>query len=366
MDYGKLLTAMKELSDAKGLSTDAVLDSLKKGIKSALKKETGDSTDNVVFDIDLSKGMFNVYIAMDIVPQEEIENPCVQISLEDAREISPAYELGGRYLKPVDVTKFNRNYAKKVKQGVHDSVRTEEKRALEGRWNEIQGTTVKAAVTRLEPATGDVYIKLRETEIRLYRRDQIPGEELAAGQHISVFIPTPVKKEIGDGKEDKISFRVTRTAEELVKGVLAAAVPEISDGLVEVKAVSRRPGVRSKVAVFSSDPNVDAVGSCVGPKKSRINEVCRELAGEKVDVVYWSNDPVEFVKQALKPATVIGVNFRDNINKSCEVTVPDNQLSLAIGAKGINAALAAKLTGMKIDIKPESGFFTRENENDNN
>ena len=197
-------------------------------------------------------------------------------------------------------------------------------------------------------------IEINHNEVLLMRQDQIPGEVLHVGDIIKVYI-TGVSKEYKEGAK-KQSLRITRTDRGLIKRLFELECPEIYDGTVEIKAVSRTPGSRSKIAVISNDPNVDAVGACIGTQKSRINAVTKELKGEKIDVVLWSEDLEEFIKQALKPAEVLRVVITnpDPKKKECKAIVPDNQLSLAIGNKGQNALLAAKLTSCKIDIKAES------------
>ena len=207
---------------------------------------------------------------------------------------------------------------------------------------------------KVETRTGNATIVIDGNEIQLYKSDQIPGEVLTEGTMIKVLVSTGAE----GGKRQY--FKVTRTHRDLIKRLFELEVPEIYDGIVEIKAISREAGIRSKIAVISHDENIDAVGSCIGPARSRISKVCEELAGEKIDVVLYSDVPEEFIAQALKPADVVSVEIPDQEVKACTVLVPDGQLSLAIGNKGQNAKLAAKLTGYKIDIRPESGYFTAE------
>ena len=207
----------------------------------------------------------------------------------------------------------------------------------------------------METDSLNALVSVNGTEIMLFRSDQIPGEKLKEGDVIKVFVS-------GVSSADRRpTLRVSRTNRDLIRRLFELEVPEIGDGTVEIKAVSREAGSRSKIAVISNNENVDALGACIGPQKSRITKICEELCGEKIDVVMYSEDPKEFIKQALKPANVINVDIPDEEVRACSVTVPDSQLSLAIGNKGQNAKLAARLTGYKIDIKPESGRFFGDN-----
>jgi len=215
-----------------------------------------------------------------------------------------------------------------------------------------ENEAVSALVTRVEPKTGHATIEINKNETLLMRNDQIPGEVLTEGQVVKVYI-TGVSREYKEGTKRQ-SLRITRTDKGLIKRLFELECPEIYDGTVEIKSISRAPGSRSKIAVISNDPNVDAVGTCIGPQKSRITAVTKEIKGEKIDVVLYSEEPEEFIKQALKPAEVTQVVINDPTVRACKAIVPDNQLSLAIGNKGQNAWLAAKLTGYKIDIKAES------------
>ncbi|MCL2696824.1 MAG: transcription termination factor NusA, partial [Oscillospiraceae bacterium] len=211
-----------------------------------------------------------------------------------------------------------------------------------------------ANVIKVEPASGNATLEINGSEVMLFKGDQIPDEEINQGDIIKVYVSGV------SANDRRPTLKISRTHKELVKRLFELEVPEIYDGVVEVRAVSREPGQRSKMAVISNDPNVDAVGSCIGPSRSRVSRICNELCGEKIDIITWSEDPKEFIKQALRPAEVVDVDIPDEEIRACAVTVPDNQLSLAIGNKGQNAKLAARLTGFKIDIKPESGFFEQE------
>ena len=210
---------------------------------------------------------------------------------------------------------------------------------------------VTAVVQKIEPKTGNATIEIDKNETVLFKNEQIPGEELVEGDRIKVYVSDVVNS------DKRCSLKVSRTHKDLVKRLFEMEVPEIYDGTVEVKAISREAGSRTKIAVYSKDENVDAVGSCIGPKGIRVANIVDELNGEKIDVVKYSEDPAEFISQALSPADVVSVEIVEGDIRACKVKVPDHQLSLAIGNKGQNAKLAARLTGYKIDIRPESGFF---------
>ena len=217
----------------------------------------------------------------------------------------------------------------------------------------MQNEALSAEVKKVETTSGNAIVSVNGHEVTLFKSDQIPGETLREGDIVKVFVS-------GVSASDKRpTLKVSRTHRDLIKRLFELEVPEIYDGTVEIKSISREAGSRSKMAVISNNENVDALGACIGPQRSRITKICEELRGEKIDVVMYSDDPVEYIKQALKPATVISVDIPNEEVRACVVTVPDNQLSLAIGNKGQNAKLAARLTGYKIDIKPESGFFER-------
>ncbi|MBQ2580301.1 MAG: transcription termination factor NusA, partial [Ruminococcus sp.] len=213
---------------------------------------------------------------------------------------------------------------------------------------------VSAVVQKVEPGTLNAIVTIDKNEVYFIRKEQIPGEVLKAGDMIKVYVAG-----IANSEKRQPVIRISRTQREFVKRLFEIEVPEIADGTVEIKAISRVAGARSKIAVISKDPNVDAVGACIGPKKSRITAVVNELNGEKIDVITYSEDPAEFIAKSLAPAEVIRVDLLEDlvegekVQKRCQVIVPNNQLSLAIGNKGQNAKLAAGLTGYKIDILPE-------------
>ena len=213
---------------------------------------------------------------------------------------------------------------------------------------------VSATVTSIDPVTGNATLKIGKSDAILPRSEQVPNETLVEGQIIKVYIVDVRETEKGP------KIMISRTHPGFVRRLFEMEVPEIFDGIVEIKAVSREAGARTKMAVYSKDENVDPIGACIGPKGQRVSTIVEELGGEKIDIVKYSDDITAFVSEALSPASVVSVEIIDEAAKSCRASVPDHQLSLAIGNKGQNARLAAKLTGWKIDIRPESGYYGEE------
>lgn len=355
-DMMDFFTALTEYAQEKGIDKDVFVAKIKSAIEKSLKTNMHleDKDSEVVFvNIDFERQIFNVSVLKEVIEVEDtLYEPEIEIILEDARKIDPNVQVGDHIRVPVDTHEFKRIAAKNAKDLIKQGFRDVERQQLSEMWGEYENEAVSAIVTKIEPKTGHATIEVNHNEVLLMRQDQIPGEVLHVGDVIKVYI-TGVSKEYKEGAKRQ-SLRITRTDKGLIKRLFELECPEIYDGTVEIKSTSRAPGSRSKIAVISNDPNVDAVGACIGTQKSRINAVTKELKGEKVDVVLYSEDPEEFIKQALKPAEVLRVVINDPHVRACKAIVPDNQLSLAIGNKGQNALLAAKLTGFKIDIKAES------------
>ena len=355
-DMMDFFTALTEYAQEKGIDRDVFVSKIKSAIEKSLKTNMHleDKDSEVVFvNIDFDRHIFNVSVLKEVIEVvDTLYEPEIEIVLEDARKIDPNAQVGDHIRVPVDTHEFKRIAAKNAKDLIKQGFRDVERQQLSEMWGEYENEAVSAIVTKIEPKTGHATIEVNHNEVLLMRQDQIPGEVLHVGDVIKVYI-TGVSKEYKEGAKRQ-SLRITRTDKGLIKRLFELECPEIYDGTVEIKSTSRAPGSRSKIAVISNDPNVDAVGACIGTQKSRINAVTKELKGEKVDVVLYSDDPEEFIKQALKPAEVLRVVINDPHVRACKAIVPDNQLSLAIGNKGQNALLAAKLTGSKIDIKAES------------
>lgn len=356
-DYGNIFDNLEALAAEKGIDIEILAEKIKSAIERSLRTTLHyDDTENyVVVEVDVKKRIFDVAILKEVIEVEDsLYEPDKEIVLEEAKKIDKNAELGDHVRCPIDTKMFKRIAAKNAKDLIRQGFSTAESQRLSEIWGPYQNEAVSAVVTKVEPKTGFATLEINHNEALLPRTEQIPGETLVEGQVVKVFI-SGVSKEHKEGEKNQ-TLKISRTDKMLIKRLFELECPEIHDGIVEIKAVSRAPGSRSKIAVFSNDPNVDPLGACIGPQKSRINAVTKEIKGEKVDVVLYSEDPEEFIKQALKPAEAsrVVITNPNPDKRSCVAVVPDNQLSLAIGNKGQNAYLAAKLTGYKIDIKSES------------
>lgn len=293
-----------------------------------------------------------MYLRKEIV--EEVEDPNRQYLLDKAKQVDPTACVGRFVRIKLDTKQFGRVAAQTarniIRQGIRDSERGQMMEEFQSKHQEL----VSGLVERIDPRTGAISLRLGKAEAVLPKNEQIGGENVKEGDYIKVYVVDVRETEKGP------KAIISRTHPDLVKRMFETEVPEIYDGTVEIKAVSREAGSRTKLAVMSNDPAVDAVGACIGARGSRVSEIVDELGGEKIDIVEYSEEPKQFIAAALSPANVLSVELAEDGSRSCRVTVPDNQLSLAIGNKGQNARLAAKLTGWKIDIKPESGFYGEE------
>ena len=344
----ELMEALTLLAKEKGIEAEVLVEKIQAALVIAIKKDYPRS-ENINFDIDLAKGKFDVAILKNVV--ETVEDPANEITLEDARAVSKRLSIGDMCPLKLDTKHFGRIAAQTAKQVIKQGIKEVEREQLVAQWGDLQNEAISAEVKKIETDSLNALVSVNGSEVMLFRNDQIPGEVLHEGDIVKVFVS-------GVSSADRRpTLRVSRTHRDLIRRLFELEVPEIADGTVEIKSISREAGSRSKVAVISNNENVDALGACIGPQRGRISKICEELCGEKIDVVKYSDDPKEYIKQALKPANVISVDIPDEEVRACSVVVPDNQLSLAIGNKGQNAKLAARLTGFKIDIKPESGFF---------
>ncbi len=364
-DYGDFYENLEALAEEKGIDSEILAEKIKYAIERSLRSNLhfDDDEDFVKVEIDPKNKVFDVSILKEVIEVEDtLYEPEKEIVLEEARKIDPTLEVGDHVRCPIDTKMFKRIAAKNAKDLIRQGFSNAERQHLSEIWGQYENEAVSAVVTKIEPQTRHVTLEINHNEVLLLKDDQIPGETFEVGQVVKVFI-SGVSKEYKEGEKNQY-LKVSRTDKWLIKRLFELECPEIYDGTVEIKAVSRAPGSRSKIAVMSSDPNVDAVGACIGPQRSRINAVIKEIRGEKIDVVLYSDDPEEFIMQALKPAETLRVIISDpNPEKrSCKVIVPDNQLSLAIGNKGQNAWLAAKLTGYKIDIKAQSAVTPKDYE----
>ena len=345
--------ALAMLEKERGLPADYLLEKIKNAIVIAVKKDYEVEDENVSVVIEPDQGKFSVSLLKTVV--EEVEDPATEISLEEAQQKKKSCKAGDEYAIPLKTKDFGRIAAQTAKhvirQGLKEAERSQMYAEMQSKAHEI----ISAVVTNIEPVKGIVTLELGKGGVAtLPRNEQVAGEELREGQHVKVYVVDVMETERGP------RMMISRTHPGLVKRMFEMEVPEIFDGTVEIKAISREAGARTKMAVWSKDENVDPVGACIGPRGQRVANIVEELGGEKIDIVRWSEDPAQFISAALSPATVVGVELLEGDTKSCRVTVPDHQLSLAIGNKGQNARLAAKLTGWKIDIRPESGYYGEE------
>lgn len=347
----ELIQALHDLEKEKGIEFDVLVEAIEAALISAYKKNFG-TLQNVRVAFNKETGEIKVFSRKTIV--ENVSDPRMEISLEEARKLDPRYELDDVVETEETPQKFGRIAAQTAKQVVVQRIREAERDLIYDEFTNREGDIITGIIQRIENRA--VLIDFGKTEAILSNNEQIPGEQYLQGARIKTFIIEVKKTTKGP------QILVSRTHPGLLKRLFELEVPEIHDGIVEIKSVSREAGSRSKIAVFSKNDNVDPVGSCVGPKGMRVQNIVQELKGEKIDIVKWSSDPAEFIANALSPAKVLSVDVFP-AEKIARVVVPDYQLSLAIGKEGQNARLAAKLTGWKIDIKNESQLGNEELEN---
>ena len=343
--------ALELLEKEKGIPMDYLLERIKTAIGMAVKRDYG-GIENVLVDISDETRKFKVSIVKNVV--EEIEDPVNEITLEDALKHDKRAKVGDTVEIKLETKQFGRIAAQTAKHVIRQGIREAEREQMIVQFRSKLHEVVTGKVQRVEPQTGNVTLEIDHNEVMLFRNEQLETDEFVEGDFVKVYVSDIV------ASDRRCNLKISRTHRDLVKRLFETEVPEIFDGTVVIKSISREAGSRSKLAVYSADENVDAVGACIGPKGARVARIVDELGGEKIDVVRYSDDPKEFISQALSPATVVGVEILDEEARTCRVTVPDHQLSLAIGNKGQNAKLAARLTGYKIDIRPESGFYGEE------
>lgn len=352
-----LVEAITALEKDKGISKEVLLDALEAALISAYKRNF-EQAQNVRVAIDENLGQIKVYARKEVV--EAAENANLQISLEDAKKMNSNYQIGDTVEIEVTPRNFGRIAAQTAKQVVTQRVREAERGVIYSEFIDRQDDIMTGIVQRIDHRF--IYVDLGRVEALLPQSEQMPNETYRPHDRIKVYLT-----KVEDNKKGPM-ITVSRTHPGLLKRLFELEVPEIYDGTVEIKSISREAGDRSKIAVYAEDPEVDAVGACVGQRGARVQTIVNELKGEKIDIVNWSEDPVVYVANALSPSKVVKVIVHE-AEKATTVIVPDYQLSLAIGKKGQNARLAAKLTGWKIDIKSEteaeeSGLFDEDQEND--
>lgn len=338
----ELLDALTVLEKEKGISREVIIEAIEAALVSAYRRNFNQAQ-NVRVDLNLEAGTMRVFARKDIV--EEVFDSRLEISLEEARAINPAYELEDVVEIEVTPKDFGRIAAQTAKQVVTQRVREAERGIIYSEFVDREDDIMTGIVERQDPRF--IYVSLGKIEALLSQSEQMPNETYKPHDRIKVYITKVEKTTKGP------QIFVSRTHPGLLKRLFEIEVPEIYDGTVEIKSVAREAGDRSKISVYTDNPEVDPVGACVGPKGARVQAIVNELKGEKIDIVEWTDDPVTFVANALSPSKVLTVMVEEE-EKATTVVVPDYQLSLAIGKRGQNARLAAKLTGWKIDIKSES------------
>ena len=338
----ELLEALSVLEKEKNISKDTILDAIEQSLLQACKNHFG-KADNVTVTINRETGDFHVMAAKTVA--EEVEDSVEQISLADAKMIDPSYEPGDIVNVEIQSKSFGRIATQNAKNVILQKIREEERKVLYDEYFGKEREVVTGIVQRYMGKS--VSVNLGKVDAILNEKEMIPGEHFAPTERIKVYV-----LEVRDtSKGPKVL--VSRTHPELVKRLFESEVTEVHDGTVEIRAIAREAGSRTKIAVYSNDPDVDAVGACVGLNGSRVNSIVSELGGEKIDIINWDENPALLIENALSPAKVITV-LADPDEKDALVIVPDYQLSLAIGKEGQNARLAARLTGYKIDIKSET------------
>lgn len=340
--------AVKMLEAEKGIPADYLFEKISAAIIAGAKHNYN-GKDIVHCDIIPEKQKIKVYVTKNVV--EEIEDPDTDLTLEQAQLIRKSAKVGKTIDIPLKTKDFSRIVAQTAKHVIRQGIREAERGQMLQEFQSKNQELLSAKVLRVDPTTGNVTLEIGKNEAMLPKAEQVPGEVLVEGDHTNVFV-VGVKE---GSKGAKIM--ISRTHPGLVRRLFEKEVPEIYDGTIEIKSVSREAGSRTKIAVLSKDEDVDPVGACIGPRGQRVSDIVEALGGEKIDIVNYSDDPAEFVAASLAPSDVVSVEILDEEAKSCRATVPDDQLSLAIGNKGQNVRLAAKLTNWKIDIKPESGFY---------
>ncbi|MBM7701903.1 transcription termination factor NusA [Metabacillus iocasae] len=338
----ELLDALILLEKEKGISKDVIIEAIEAALISAYKRNFNQAH-NVRVDMNLDKGTMRVFARKDVVA--DVYDPRLEISVEEAQTINPNYQLDDVVEIEVTPKDFGRIAAQTAKQVVTQRVREAERGVIYSEFSDREEDIMTGIVQRQDARF--IYVSLGKIEALLPQTEQMPNEQYKPHDRIKVYITKVERTTKGP------QIYVSRTHPGLLKRLFEKEVPEIYDGTVELKSVAREAGDRSKISVHSEYDEVDPVGSCVGPKGQRVQAVVNELKGEKIDIVRWSSDPVEFVANALSPSKVLEVMV-DEEGKATTVIVPDYQLSLAIGKRGQNARLAAKLTGWKIDIKSQS------------
>ena len=348
MKCDEIFAALAMLEKERGISQTFMMEKIVQALTTAYKRDH-EGVENVIVDVDETKRDLRMYVQKEVV--EEVEFPGTQMSLEEAKKLSAKYAVGDVVNIPVDNLEFGRIAAGNGKQVIIQGLREAESGMVYEEYNSKQHEILTGQVMRIDPRTGNAALRIgtgnEATDAILTASEQVKGEELVEGQRIKVYLVDVRRQSRGP------QVVISRTHPGLVKRLFELEVPEIYDGIVEIRSIAREAGSRTKMAVWSNDPNVDPIGACVGQHGARVNNIVDELRGEKIDIIKYSEDPAEYIAAALAPAEVLEVRLADE-GKACRVIVPASQLSLAIGKEGQNARLAARLVGYKIDIKPDN------------
>ena len=354
-DINEFFEALKLLAKEKGIDVEYLIERIQAAIVVAVKKDYG-GKDNIVVTMNPETNEFSVALRKTVV--EEVTDPDLELTLDQAKQYDKRAKMDKVINIKLEPKQFGRIAAQSAKHVIRQGIREAEKNQQVMEFQRRQQELVTCMISRVDPRSGAATITVGKGETVLPKSEQMETDVIAEGKHIKVYVVEIKETEKG------LRALVSRTHPGLVTRLFENEVPEIFDGTVEIKAVSREAGSRTKMAVLSHNADVDAVGACIGQRGVRVANIVEELGGEKIDIVEYSEDPAAFIAAALAPAKVLKVEMDPNGEKACKVTVPDAQLSLAIGNKGQNARLAVKLTGWKIDIRPESGFYGEDEEDE--
>lgn len=341
--------AVKAVANEKGISEEYLYEKIAAALVVAAKHEYN-GKDIVHCEIDPEKQKVKLYVTKNVV--EEIEDKDTDLTLEQAQLIRKSAKVGKTVDIPLKTKDFSRVIAMTAKHVIRQGIREGERGMMLQEFKSKSQELLTGQVERIDPVNGNIFLLIGKNSAILPKSEQVPGEVFKEGDSVKVYV---VDVREGNGKSPKVM--ISRTHPGIVRRLFEQEVPEIFDGTIEIKSVSREAGSRTKIAVLTKDDDVDPVGACIGPRGQRVSNIVEALGGEKIDIVKYNDNPAVYVAAALAPSDVCSVEIIDEGAKSCRATVPDDQLSLAIGNKGQNVRLAAKLTGWKIDIKPESGFF---------
>ena len=345
----EFFAAVEDIEKEKGIPRGYMYEKIQQAMLAAFRKDNPEYGENVEVILDENKKRIELVINKTVV--NEVEDPTAEIDVDSAHQLSKRYSVGDTVAIPVETKKFGRIAAQAAKQVIIQGIREAERGMIYDEFTSKEHEILTGVVSRIDPRTGAASIKISSnseyTDALLAPGEQIRGEELHEGDRLKVYVVEVRRSTRGP------QVMISRTHPGLVKRLFELEVPEIFDGTVEIKSIAREAGSRTKMAVWCSDPAIDPIGACVGPRGGRVASIVEELGGEKIDIIKYSEQPEEYIAAALAPAEVVSVTLLDDA-RSCRVVVPDAQLSLAIGKEGQNARLAAKLTGYKIDIKPVS------------